>query len=106
MMEGSVFLAAVSQVLLKLSTRKIYEKKIYEYLNPLVISGYFILFLTTFIGVYVYKYVPLSMGPIIEATSFIYVTVFGKVIFKEQVNKKKILALGFIVAGIIVFALG
>lgn len=106
MIATSVFLGAISQVLLKLSARKNYSSKLYEYINPLVIGGYFILFSTTIINVFAFKYVPLSMGPIIEATSFIYVTIFGKVFFKEQVNKKKILALLLIVAGIVVFALG
>ena len=45
------------------------------------------------------------MGPILEATGYIYVTIFGVVIFKEQMNKTKLLALALIIAGIIVYSL-
>jgi multidrug transporter EmrE-like cation transporter len=46
------------------------------------------------------------MGPVLEATSYIYVTIFGVKIFGEKINKKKILALGFIIGGIIVYSVG
>lgn len=45
------------------------------------------------------------MGPVLEATSFIYVTIFGITIFKEKFNKKKALALLLIISGIIVYSL-
>ena len=45
------------------------------------------------------------MGPVLEATSYIYVTFFGVKIFKEKMNLKKILALCLIICGIIVYAL-
>ena len=55
--------------------------------------------------VYAYKEVPLSMGPILESTSYLYITAFGVLIFKEKVSAKKLLALALIVGGICVFAL-
>ena len=45
------------------------------------------------------------MGPILEATSYIYVTIFGVVIFKEKMNLKKVVALGMIIVGIVVYAI-
>lgn len=100
-----VFVSAVSQVMLKKAALKKYDSKIKEYLNPLVIFAYILFVGTTFLGVYAYKGIPLSMGPVLEATSFIYVTIFGITIFKEKFNKKKALALLLIISGIIVYSL-
>lgn len=100
-----VFLSAVSQVMLKKAALKEYSTKIKEYLNPLVILAYVIFVGTTLISVYAYRVVPLSLGPILEATSYIYVTIFGIVIFRESINVRKISGLLLIIAGIAVYAL-
>lgn len=84
-----VFLSAISQVMLKKAALKQYPNKIREYLNPLVILAYTIFIGTTFLSIRAYKGIPLSMGPVLEATSYIYVTVFGLTIFKEKLNLKK-----------------
>lgn len=99
------FVGAVSQVLLKKAAQKKYKSALREYLNGQVIFSYFLLFLTTVFSVIAYKVVPLSFGPILESTSYIYVTVFGVKIFGEKICVKKILALFLILLGICVFAL-
>ena len=99
------FISAVSQVLLKKAANKTYDSKVKEYMNPLVIIAYGIFFGATLMTVLAYKVVPLSMGPILEATSYIYVTIFGVTIFKERINKKKLVALGLIILGICVYSL-
>lgn len=98
------FISAVSQVLLKKAANKHYENAIKEYLNPYVIVAYGIFFLATLMNILAYKVIPLSMGPILEATSYIYVTIFGVSIFKEKINRKKILALTIIIIGIFVYS--
>lgn len=100
----SVFVSAISQVMLKLSANKTYESGLREYLNPLVIGAYTLFVVSTLLTVYAYKEVPLSLGPVLEATSYIYVTAFGALIFKERITAKKLLALALIVGGIAVFA--
>ena len=104
-LSAGVFLGAVSQVLLKKAAMKTYASPIQEYLNPLVIFAYTLFIATTFLSIWAYKGIPLSMGPILEAASYIYITIFGVVIFKEKLNKKKILALCLILAGILVYSL-
>ena len=99
------FISAVSQVMLKKAAGKKYDSKLKEYLNPLVICAYGIFFLATLCSVFAYRVVPLSMGPVLEATSYIYVTIFGAVIFKEKISPRKALALVLIVAGIVVYSL-
>ncbi len=98
-----VFFSAVSQVLLKKAALKKYENRFREYMNVYVILGYGILFLTTFFSIFAYKKLPLSMGPIIQVTSYIYVTVFGKLIFGETIGRRKIVAFIVIFAGIMIF---
>ena len=101
---AGVFISAISQVMLKKSAMKSYDSKLKEYLNPMVISAYLMFVGTTFLSIVAYKGIPLSMGPILEATSYIYVTIFGVKIFHERLNKKKIIALFFIVGGIIIYS--
>ena len=55
----------------------------------MVIIAYGIFFAATILSIMAYKGIPLSMGPVLEATSYIYVTFFGVKIFKESINKKK-----------------
>ena len=98
------FISAISQVILKKAAAKPYENKIREYVNLPVISAYTIFVVATFLSVFAYKVVPLSMGPILEATSYIYITVFGVTIFKERLTKRKVIALITIIAGIIVYS--
>lgn len=101
---SGVFISAVSQVMLKKAAQKNYDSVIKEYLNPLVIFAYVLFVGTTFLSILAYKGIPLSMGPILEATSYIYVTFFGVKIFKEKLNKKKLIALALIIAGIVVYS--
>lgn len=101
-----VFIGAVSQVMLKKASQKKYDSVIKEYLNPLVVFAYVLFVGTTFLSIYAYKVVPLSMGPILEATSYFYVTFFGVKIFGEKMNKKKWIALFLIVIGIVIYAIG
>ena len=100
-----VFISSISQVMLKLSAQKQYDNKIKEYLNPLVIGGYAIFFAATLMNILAYKSIPLSMGGIIEATGYIYITLWGVSIFREKINKGKLAALALIISGIIIYSL-
>ena len=72
-----VFISSISQVMLKKAALKEYDSPIKEYLNPLVVFAYVLFIGTTFLSILAYRGIPLSMGPILEATSYVYVTVFG-----------------------------
>lgn len=102
---AGVFISAVSQVLLKKSALKQYDNPVKEYMNPLVIVAYIMFFGTTLLSVAAYRGIPLSLGPVLEATSYIYVTVFGVKFFGEKINRKKVCALAVIIIGILVYAL-
>ena len=93
-------LSTQAQLMIKANVRigKVYIK--------LIIVAYMMFVGTTFLSILAYKGIPLSMGPILEATSYIYVTFFGVKIFKEKLNRKKIVALCLIICGIIIYAIG
>lgn len=100
------FLASISQVMLKKAAMRTYDSPLAEYLNPLVIFAYAIFVGTTLLGILAYRGIPLSMGPVLEATSYFYVTLFGVRIFGERMTRRKWLALALILVGIFVYALG
>ena len=101
----SVFISSVSQIILKKSANINRENKMKEYFNPEVIIAYGMFFCSTLLTVMAYKYVSLSLGPILEASGYIYVTVLGYLVLKEKISIKKITGMVFILGGIIVFNL-
>lgn len=101
-----VFISAISQVLLKKSAMRDHGSAIKEYLNPFVVFAYTLFVAATLLSVIAYRGIPLSMGPILDATGYIYVTFFGVTIFHEHLTAKRVLALVLIVAGIIVYSMG
>lgn len=104
-MSVGVLISSVSQFMLKKAAQKEYSSVLKEYLNPLVIGAYFILFLASLCSIFAYRVVQLSLGAVIESTSYIYVTVLSAVLYKERITVKKIIALILIVSGIIVFSM-
>ena len=102
---SGVFISAIAQIILKKSAGKEYESKIKEYLNPYVIIAYAIFFGATFCTIYAYKGVPLSFGPILAASEYVFVAVLSKLFLKENINHKKFIGLSVIIAGIIIYSL-
>lgn len=99
-----VFISAISQVFLKKAAMRHYDSTVQEYTNPMVVFAYVIFVGTTLLTVFAYRGIPLSLGPVLESTSYVYVTVFGVKLFGEVINKKKIVALIFIICGIIIYS--
>lgn len=101
----SVFISSVSQIILKSSADKKYDSKIKEYLNPRVIIAYGIFFFATLVTVYAYKGIPLSLGPILETTGYLWISLLGYFVLKEKISKKKLIGLCIVVVGIVVSCL-
>ncbi len=101
-----VFVSSVSQVLLKKSAMREHGSAVREYLNPYVIFAYVLFVGSTLLSVIAYRGIPLSMGPILEATGYLYVTAFGVAIFHERMSAKKLVALLLIVGGIVIYSTG
>ena len=101
-MIASIFIAAVSQILLKISASEQHFGFLKEYINMRVIVAYVLLFFTTIIAVLALRFVPLSVAASVEALSQVFVAVLGKFILKESMNKKKKLGLMVILIGVII----
>lgn len=101
-----VFISSISQVMLKKSAMKKHDSVVGEYLNPAVIGAYALFFASTLLSVWAYKGIPLSMGAILDATGYLYVTLFGVLIFQEKITPRRAIALLLILAGIGIYSFG
>lgn len=99
------FVASISQIVLKKAAEKEYPNKIAEYLNPMVMGAYFVFFLASFCAITGYEKVPVSLGPVLEATGYIWVAILGKIFLGEKISLRKGLGLVVIIIGIVVAAL-
>lgn len=101
----SVFISAFSQVLLKKSALKTYSTFWREYLNLYVVPAYAIYFIAVFLDLIALKKVPVSFVPVAEASSYIFVLLFGKIFFDESFSRRKIIAMTLILCGIVIFVI-
>lgn len=101
----SALISSVSQILLKKSAMKTYPSRIREYVNLLVVSGYIMLLGCTVLVVLAFRSLPLSLGPILEASAYVYIMVLSSLIFHEKISAKKIVGNILIIVGICVFSL-
>ena len=98
------FISSAAQVLLKKAAMKEHCRVKDEYLNKNVIIAYITFVLATFLSIYAYKGIPLSMGAVLESTSYLYITIFGAYFFKEQITIRRVIAIAFIIGGIIIYS--
>ena len=101
-----VLLSSFAQILLKTEASKEHASMIAEYLNPRVIIGYGIIFGCTILTLLAYRGgLPVSWGNVLESAGYVFVTILGVTILKEKVGRDKLIALGVILAGILMFTL-
>ena len=98
------FICLIAQVLLKKAAIQEHCSKKDEYFNKYVVVAYSIFILATFFSIYAYRGIPLSMGAVLESTSYLYITLFGAYFFKERITLQKIVALVLIIVGIVVYS--
>ena len=99
----SVLIASFSQILLKKSAGKTYRSVIFEYLNPYVICGYGMMFLSMFITVLSYRGLDFSNVPVIESLGYVVVMLLSYLFFKERITRRKVLGMAVILLGIFVY---
>ena len=101
MLPGILF----AQIALKKTAVKEHESLIKEYLNAPVICAYAVFFMATFCSVYAYKGIPLSLGPILESTQYLFVAVLSYIFLKEKLTKRRILGISVILCGVLICSL-
>lgn len=101
----SVFIASVSQILLKQSAQTEHRHFICKFLNWRVLLSYGLLLGTTVVNVFAYRGIELKVTPMIEATGIIWVTILAVLFLGERPTKRAILSIVITIIGIIVFSL-
>jgi drug/metabolite transporter (DMT)-like permease len=101
----SVFIASISQILLKISADRKHNSKIREYFNSYVIIAYSIFCVSLMLTILALRGLELKNVPIIESTSYIYILILSRIFLKEKITKYKIGGSFLIILGIIVFNL-
>lgn len=99
----SVFIASVSQILLKKSANKNYNNKLKEYLNKFVVIAYSIFFISTILTIIAYKGIELKYGPVIESVGYIFILIMSRIFLDEKFTRNKLLGIFLIIIGIFVF---
>lgn len=100
-----VFLAAVGQLLLKASANLPHKHVWAEYLNRFVLGGYGLMLLSSLLTVFAYRGIALSVAPLLSASSYLFIGLFGVLLFHERLSLKKQIGYGLIIFGICLAAL-
>ena len=80
------------------------KKLLAEYLNPFTVIAYTIFIVATFLTIFSYKEVPLSMAPILGASEYFFVAALSRIFLGEKLSAKKAIGLCVIVLGILVYS--
>ena len=101
-----VFTAACAQMLLKQGARQNYTPWWRQYINGWVIAGYTLMFATIVANIWcMHRGLLLKELSIIESLSYFFVPALSWLLFKEHITRRKGIAIGIIIIGVIVFFL-
>ena len=103
-MLSGILIASIAQILLKSSALSEHSGRLREYLNVRVILAYSMMFASTLLGIKAYRVIPLSMGAILEASGYVYITLAGRFIFHEKITLRKVISIVLIISGIIIYS--
>jgi drug/metabolite transporter (DMT)-like permease len=74
-----------------------------QYLNPLVIGGYALLFIAMLIPLYALKFIDLKYAAIFESLGYAFIMVLSAIFLRERITRRVIIGNLLIIAGVIVF---
>lgn len=100
-----VVISALSQIILKKAALKTYDVWWKQYLNGPVVFAYAIFILSSLCSVIALRVLPLSLMPIWNSAAYLFVALFAFLIMKERPGKRKLMGLGIILVGIVIFSL-
>ena len=103
---SSNLLAALSQVLLKTSAKRVQKTRLQEYVNIRVFLAYSAFFLTTLLGVIALRWIPLSLSAALGASGQIFVPMLSRYVLGESISPKQKAGMVLICLGIVVFSFG
>lgn len=96
--------AAGAQMLLKKAAGNHYPTFWRQYVNPWVIGGYAVLGVSMLVNIFAMSHgIQLKEVGIIESLSYLFVPVLAFFISGERLSKRKVIAIGIIMIGIVIF---
>lgn len=104
-MAASVIIASTSQILLKKSALKKHGSFLKEYINPFVIIGYGMMFLSMLLTIFVYSGMAYKNVPIVESLGYVLVMILCSLFFGEEITKRKVWGTALILLGVAVYYL-
>lgn len=100
----SVFIAALSQLLLKSSSKDRHANVVREYLNWKVICGYGMMGISLLMNIFAMsKGIQVKEVSIMESLSYLFVPLLSYLVFKEKLSWQKMGAIAVIMIGVVVF---
>ncbi len=102
---SGVFISSLAQIILKKSAVRTYPKPSGRYLNPGVLSAYFILFCVTLLTAFAYRGIPLKAGPVLQSSGYIFIALLSRFFLGEKLSSVQWKGIFIIIVGIFVFHL-
>lgn len=99
-----VLASSFSQILLKSSANE-NRVGLKIFINKKVTLAYGILFSVMVLITMLYRFIPLSIGTLLESASFIFVPILSFLVLEEKMNFRQIIGVLVIISGIIVVVL-
>lgn len=101
----AAFLAACSQILLKLSTRDMHSDALSVYLNFKVILAYCIFGLTMLMNIFAFTRLEYKYGSILSSTAYLFTMILSSVVLKEKLTWRCVVGNFLLMAGIVTYAI-
>ena len=100
---ASVAVASCSQILLKKGAMREYSVFWRQYVNPWVIGGYLMLAGSVLLSICGLRTLSYLNAPLAESLGYVLVPLLSTIFFKEKLTLRKLVGIGCIVVGMIVF---
>jgi len=100
----SGFLAACSQILLKKSADRNYNRTIEMFLNLRNIMAYALFCISAMMGMYVLRFMPLSLTIALQSLVYIFVAGLSHVFLHERIKRRQVIGIAMILAGVFIFS--
>ena len=100
----SVCTTACAQILMKTGARN-KERFVHSLMNPVTISGYALLLISTFLVAYAMQTVDMKTAAMWAAIPYMLVLLLARMLLKERVSKQKMAGCALIITGLAIFHL-
>ena len=101
----SVLIADVSQIILTKAAVRHSPKRYKAYLTLPVILAYGLFVLSTVCSVVALRKLPLSFTPVWQSMGQVFVVILSYIFLHEKLNKNKLIGVGIIILGILIFSI-